>query len=66
VSGLAITRKAGQSFQIGDDITVYVSAIRGNQVRLTIDAPRELQILRDDAICREAPAIPAPAEVSGG
>ena len=47
---LVIARKIGQTIRIGDDIEVTVSAIRGDQVRLAIQAPREIPILRTEII----------------
>jgi carbon storage regulator CsrA len=47
---LVIARKIGQTIRIGDDIEVTVSAIRGDQVRLAILAPREIPILRTEII----------------
>ena len=45
---LIITRKAGQSFIIGDDITVTVLGPQDKPVRIGIDAPRDVQILREE------------------
>jgi carbon storage regulator len=46
---LGLTRKVGQRIRIGDDIVVEVEQIRGSYVKLGIEAPREVPILRDDA-----------------
>lgn len=45
---LVLTRKAGQSIMIGDDIEIFVSSIDGNTVRIGIKAPRDLKILRKE------------------
>jgi len=50
---LKITRKPNQSFQIGEDITVTIEKINGQEAEISIDAPLELKILRDDAIKKE-------------
>lgn len=50
---LSITRKPGQSFTIGPDITVRVTSVRGAQVRIDIEAPKHLAIERDDAKRKE-------------
>ena len=50
---LVISRKFGESFQIGDDIEVTVLQIRGNQVRIGISAPPSFVIVRDN--CRATP-----------
>ena len=47
---LVIARKTGQTLLIGDDIEVTVSAIRGDQVRLAINAPREVAVLRKEVV----------------
>jgi carbon storage regulator len=45
---LALTRKLGESIKIGQDITVTVTAIDRNRVRLGITAPRDVLILRTE------------------
>ena len=45
---LILSRKRYQSVRIGDQITVTVSQIRGNQVRLAIEAPLDVRILRSE------------------
>jgi len=51
---LVLTRKAGEQIQIGDDIWVTVVEVRGEQVRLAITAPKDVIILRDNAVERES------------
>ena len=46
---LSLTRRCGQSLIIGNLITVHVGKIDSDGVRLNIDAPREIEIVRDDA-----------------
>ena len=43
---LVLTRKSGESIHIGDEITIKVSDISGNRVKLCIDAPKIMRILR--------------------
>ncbi len=45
---LILSRRPGESLTIGDNITVTVVSINGNQIRLGITAPREIRVLRDE------------------
>lgn len=55
---LVLTRKIGESLRIGPDITVMVTRISGDHVKLGVEAPRELKILR--AELENCPAEPRP------
>ncbi|EHQ91631.1 carbon storage regulator CsrA [Desulfosporosinus youngiae] len=53
---LALTRKAGERIVINDNIVVTVVSIKGDNIRLTIEAPKEIKIYRGeifDAIAAE-------------
>ncbi|MEL1136142.1 carbon storage regulator CsrA [Desulfitobacterium sp. THU1] len=64
---LALTRKVGERIVIGDNIVVTVVSVKGDSVRLTIEAPNEVKIYRGeiyDAIVAEnekAAVVPAEA-----
>jgi len=45
---LILTRKPGESLYIGDDVKVTIVEIKGNQIRVGIEAPRELRIYREE------------------
>jgi len=45
---LVLTRKSGEAINVGDDITVTVLEVRGNQVRLGIQAPLNVIIHRKE------------------
>jgi carbon storage regulator len=45
---LVLTRRANQSIMIGDDVVVTVLEVRGDQVRIGIRAPREVQVHREE------------------
>lgn len=45
---LVLSRKANESIQIGDDITVEIRRVTGNRVTIAINAPREVRILRGE------------------
>ncbi|MGH8417248.1 MAG: carbon storage regulator CsrA [Pseudomonas sp.] len=51
---LVLTREIGETFSIGDDITVQILGITGNQVRLGIDAPQHVKIHRAEVYRRIA------------
>lgn len=45
---LILSRKATQSFQIGDHVTVTVCGIKGNKARIGIHAPKDVAIVRTE------------------
>ena len=45
---LILTRKAGETILIGENISITVVEIRGRQVRLGIDAPADILVLREE------------------
>jgi len=45
---LVLTRKSGESINLGDDITITIVEIKGNSVRLGIKAPANLKIYRKE------------------
>jgi carbon storage regulator len=47
---LVLSRKPGEKIRIGDNITLTVVRLQGNQVRLAIDAPGEVRILRGELV----------------
>lgn len=49
---LILTRRVGETLMIGDDVKVTVLASKGNQVRIGIDAPREIAVHREEVIAR--------------
>lgn len=50
---LVLTRKLKQQIHIGDNITISVLAINGGKVRIGIDAPRDVRIVRQELPPRE-------------
>lgn len=49
---LVLTRKPGEGITIGPNIRVMVLEIRGGQVRLGVDAPRTIEVHRDEVYTR--------------
>jgi carbon storage regulator len=52
---LVLTRKADQKIQIGSNIRITVIEVKGRYVRLGIEAPREVRIMRSEIA---APSLP--------
>jgi carbon storage regulator len=45
---LILTRRAGETVMIGDEVTVTVLGVKGNQVRFGINAPRNVAVHREE------------------
>ena len=53
---LILTRRVGETLMIGDEVKVTVLGVKGNQVRIGVDAPRDVTVHReeiDDRIKKE-------------
>ncbi len=45
---LILTRRVGETLVIGDDVTVTVLGIKGNQVRIGVNAPKDVSVHREE------------------
>lgn len=65
---LILTRRVGETLMIGDNVTVTVLGVKGNQVRIGINAPKDLAVHREEIyqrIKREQEGGAAPVERGG-
>jgi carbon storage regulator len=66
---LILTRRVGETVMIGNDVTVTVLGVKGNQVRIGVNAPRDVAVHREEIFERikreEQDGAPARAPKSG-
>ena len=49
---LILTRRVGESLMIGDEVTITVLGVKGNQVRIGVQAPKEVAVHREEILNR--------------
>ena len=49
---LILTRRVGETLMIGDNVTVTVLGVKGNQVRVGVNAPKEVSVHREEIYMR--------------
>ena len=59
---LILTRRVGETLMVGDEVTVTVLGVKGNQVRIGVNAPKEVSVHREEIYMR----IQAEKNVQGG
>jgi carbon storage regulator len=59
---LILTRRVGETVMIGNDVTVTVLGVKGNQVRVGVNAPKEVAVHREEIYER----IKREEEAAGG
>lgn len=49
---LILTRRVGETLNIGDNVTVTVLGVKGNQVRIGVNAPKDVPVHREEIYAR--------------
>jgi len=49
---LILTRRVGETLMVGDDVTITVLGVKGNQVRIGINAPKDVPVHREEIYLR--------------
>ncbi len=62
---LILTRRVGETLMIGDEVTVTVLGVKGNQVRIGVNAPRDVTVHREEIYERIKQEQQAQQEASG-
>ena len=62
---LSLTRRVGETLMIGDEVTVTVLGVKGNQVRIGVNAPRDVTVHREEIYERIKQEQQAQQEASG-
>lgn len=50
---LSLTRKPGEAIQIGDSIRIVFGPVRGNKIKVAIEAPNDIRIVREELLTNE-------------
>jgi len=58
---LVLTRRVNERIVIGDNVVVTVLEVRGEQVRLGIEAPRDVKVFREEVLLRDQREAESPS-----
>ncbi len=61
---LILTRRVGETLMVGDQVTVTVLGVKGNQVRIGVNAPKEVSVHREEIYMRIQAEKNGPADDS--
>ena len=62
---LILTRRVGETLMIGDEVTVTVLGVKGNQVRIGINAPKDVAVHREEIYQRIKRELTGEADDAG-
>jgi len=63
---LILTRRVGETLMVGDDVTVTVLGVKGNQVRIGVNAPKDVAVHREEIYDRIRKENETGGEPAGG
>jgi carbon storage regulator len=63
---LILTRKVGETLRIGNDVTVMIMGVNGSQVRIGVNAPKDVTVHREEIYERIRQEQPSSAATEGG
>ena len=55
---LILTRRVGESLMVGDDVTITVLGVKGNQVQVGVNAPKDVAVHREEILNRIEESAP--------